>query len=103
MPSAPITVKTWRQPNSCAIQPISGAKITVAKYCPELKNADAVPRSLLGNQAATMRALAGKLGASASPTRKRRANSATMAAPPEKKPIQPCISVKIDQTTMLQA
>src|SRR4051812_50066163 len=89
MPSAPITVKTWRQPNSCAIQPISGAKITVAKYCPELKNAEAVPRSLLGNQAATMRALAGDEGGSGVPTREGQPNSTTVAGPGAEKPAPP--------------
>jgi hypothetical protein len=75
----------------------------VAKYCPELKKADAVPRSLPGNQAATMRALAGKEGASAMPTRKRSANSTTIAVPALKKPTQPCIIVNSDQTMMLKA
>ena len=44
-----------------------GANSTVAKYCAELKMAEAVPRSLAGNQAATMRALAGNDGDSAAP------------------------------------
>jgi hypothetical protein len=39
---------------------MSGAKSTVAKYCAELKTADAVPRSLAGNQAATMRPFRGR-------------------------------------------
>ncbi|MNP32046.1 hypothetical protein D3C76_1252030 [compost metagenome] len=51
----------------------------MAKYCAELKIAEAVPRSAVGNQAATMRALPGKDGASARPTRKRSMNSATTA------------------------
>ena len=67
MPSAPMTKNTLRQPKACTIQPISGANSTVAKYCAELKMAEAVPRSSVGNQAATMRALAGKEGASAAP------------------------------------
>jgi hypothetical protein len=46
-----------------------GAKITVAKYCAELKIATAVPLSCAGNQAATIRLLPGKDGASARPTR----------------------------------
>src|SRR6202011_2479009 len=98
-----MTKKTLRQPNSCAIQPVSGANSTVAKYCPELKKAEAVPRSLPGNQAATMRALAGNDGASARPTRKRNANNRTIAVPPAKKPMEPCMNVKTDQIKMLQA
>jgi len=58
------------------IQPFIGAKSTVAKYCAELKTAEAVPRSLAGNHAATTLALAGKDGDSASPARKRNAKSA---------------------------
>src|SRR3712207_8397561 len=41
-------------------QPMMGANSAVAKYCAELKMAEAVPRSLAGNQAATMRPLAGR-------------------------------------------
>ena len=55
-----MTKNTLRQPKAWASQPISGANSTVAKYWAELKMAEAVPRSLPGNQAATMRALAGK-------------------------------------------
>src|ERR1700740_558724 len=77
--------------------------MTVAKYCPELKMADAVPRSLPGNQAATIRAFAGNDGASAQPTRKRSANSTTTALAPLKKPIKPCITVNSDQIVMLKA
>jgi hypothetical protein len=68
-----------------------------------LKKADAVPRSLPGNQAATMRALAGKDGASAKPTRKRRPNSTITAVPALKKPTQPCKIVNSDQIMMLIA
>ncbi|MGY4452431.1 hypothetical protein ACVWZR_007091 [Bradyrhizobium sp. i1.3.1] len=75
----------------------------MAKYCPELKKADAVPRSLPGNQAATMRALAGNEGASATPTSRRSANNTVMAAPALRKPTQPCIIVNSDQTMMLKA
>src|SRR5476651_2408199 len=70
----PIARNTLRQPYSCASQPISGAKATSEKYCEELKMALAVPRSELGNQLATMRALAGKEGHSANPRAKRSAN-----------------------------
>ena len=81
-PMPPVTKKTHGQPNSWVIQPESGANRNVAKYWLELKTADAVPRSAVGNQAATMRPLPGKAGASASPSRKRSAKktiSATVA------------------------
>ena len=42
--------------------------------------ADAMPRSAVGNHAATMRLLAGKDGASAAPSPSRRPNSAVAAA-----------------------
>src|SRR3954467_6217101 len=103
MPIRPIVKNTYFHPKSCAIQPMSGAKMTVAKYCPELKKAQAVPRSALGNHAATTRALAGKDGASAKPTRKRRRKRAVIAPPTDRKPTQPCRKVKIDQTMMLTA
>src|ERR1700733_7788584 len=73
-PMPPIPGKTLRQPYSWASQPISGAKATSEKYCEELKMALAVPRSELGNQLATIRALAGKEGHSANPSAKGRAN-----------------------------
>ena len=74
-----MTTNTCSHPQEWTIQPISGANSTVAKYWAELKIAEAVPRSAVGNQAATIRALPGKEGASAKPTRKRSMNSATMA------------------------
>src|SRR5260370_37623446 len=88
-PSAPMTKNTLRQPNSCAIQPINGANNTVAKYCPELKKAEAVPRSLPGNQAATMRALAGNEGAPPRPNQERHAEKQEDARPPAKKAVAP--------------
>ena len=51
--------------------------------------ADAVPRSLAGYQAATMRLLAGKDGASDAPTKKRKPKSTTTAVMPVKKPTAP--------------
>jgi hypothetical protein len=63
-----------------------GANTTVAAYWAELKIAAAVPRSLAGNHAATMRLFAGNDGASAAPTRKRSAKSATTAAGPVRNP-----------------
>jgi hypothetical protein len=80
-----------------------GANSTVAKYCAELKTADAVPRSLAGNHAATMRPLAGNDGASLKPTRKRSANSTTTAVPAVavRKLTPPWNSVNSDQMKML--
>ena len=78
---------------------------TVEKDCAELKMADAVPRSFAGNQAATMRALAGNEGASVSPTSSRMENSMTTAVPAVavKKLMPPCSTVNSDQTKMLTA
>jgi hypothetical protein len=42
--------------------PKMGAKMGNAKYCAELKMAEARPRSDVGNQEATMRPLPGKTG-----------------------------------------
>ena len=78
------------------MKPISGAKSTVAKYWAELKTAEAVPRSAAGNQAATMRALPGNDGASKSPTRKRRTNSATSAPWTPSRPTKPWRKVNSD-------
>jgi hypothetical protein len=91
MPTPPITKNTERQPKLWASQPISGAKATSEKYWAELKMAEAVPRSGPGNQAATMRALAGKDGDSARPTMKRIANSSDghgQAAPDPREALQ---------------
>ncbi|MOA19371.1 hypothetical protein D3C78_1397490 [compost metagenome] len=79
-----------------------GAKITVAKYCAELKIATAVPLSCAGNQAATIRLLPGNDGASASPTRKRKVKSATIMPKPLKTSTKPCSSVNRDQIKMDQ-
>ncbi len=93
---------TCDQPTSCVSQPMIGAKITVAKYCAELKIATAVPLSCAGNQAATMRLLPGKEGASANPTRKRSVKSATIMPKPLKISTKPCNRVNSDQMKMDQ-
>jgi hypothetical protein len=54
-PSTPMNQKQLLQPAAWAIHPRIGAKIISAKYCEELKIAEARPRSLEGNQEATMR------------------------------------------------
>ena len=84
-------------------KPISGVNSTVAKYCAELKKAEAVPRSAVGNHAAMIRALAGKTGASARPTSSRRPNSTATAVKPVKKPTAPWISVKADHRKIAPA
>ncbi|MNT96876.1 hypothetical protein D3C72_2390730 [compost metagenome] len=58
---------------------------------------------MAGNQAATMRLLAGKDGASEAPTMKRRPKSVATAASPVRKPTEPVNSVKSDQKKMLNA
>ncbi|MNC32147.1 hypothetical protein D3C75_804910 [compost metagenome] len=103
MPSAPMTTNTCSQPKLNTIQPMIGANSAVAKYCAELKIADAVPRSAVGNQAATMRALPGNDGASAKPTRKRRVNKVTTAQATGRPPTKPCSRVNSDQVKMLKA
>jgi len=66
-----------------------------------------VPRSAVGNQLATIFALAGKAGDSASPTAKRSANNVVTAVRlPEIRAPQldaACISVNSDHAKMLQA
>src|SRR6478736_8684218 len=93
--------KTGGQPKVCVIQPMIGENRTVAKYCAELKIALAMPRSAVGNHAATMRALAGNDGDSATPSENRSPNHATSATPGASQPMQPCNKVKTDQSEML--
>src|ERR1041384_5588671 len=78
-----------------------GENSTSEKYCAELKIADAVPRSVVGNQAATIRALPGNDGDSASPSRKRSANSTTTALAALHQPTRPCSTVNPDQAIRL--
>ena len=79
-----------------------GEKSTSAKYCAELKIADAVPRSAVGNHADTIRLLPGNDGDSAIPSRKRREKRATTAAAAGSAPRSPCRNVKIDQIRTLR-
>ncbi len=65
--------------------------------------AEAVPRSRPGNHAATRRALPGKLGASASPTRKRNANSIVIAETPGTRPTNPWVAVNADHSAIAAA
>ena len=70
-PNTPMNQKQLRQPWLCTSQPNSGANITSAKYCEELNSAEAVPRSAVGNQAATIRPLPGNTGDWARPEMRR--------------------------------
>ena len=81
---------------------MTGAKITVAAYCAELKIALAVPRSAVGNHAATIRLFAGNEGASAAPSKKRSVNNATIAVVADSPPTNPCSKVNTDHSAMLQ-
>ncbi|MNT07012.1 hypothetical protein D3C72_1417000 [compost metagenome] len=100
-PMTPITVKTCSQPHAKVSQPSSGEKRASEKYCAELKIAEAVPRSLVGNQAATIRALAGNDGASEKPSIKRIQNMEIPAHASGKKSTKPCINVNSDQKNRL--
>ena len=57
-----------------------GAKMGSAKYCAELKMAEARPRSEVGNHEATMRPLPGKTGDWNRPENTRRMKMAVNAA-----------------------
>src|SRR6202789_4393794 len=88
------------QPVEWIIQPRIGAKIINAKYCEELKIAEARPRSLAGNQEATMRPFPGKTGACAKPATSRSTKITLKAAPAARYPAKPVSRAQTDQTTM---
>src|SRR5476649_300112 len=91
-------------PNEAVIKDSSNEKKTAAKYCAELKMAEAVPRAAVGNQLATNFAFAGKAGASAMPIAKRNTNNAmTAALALPARPIELCSKVKSDHKKMLAA
>src|SRR5579862_8306096 len=77
-----------------------GAKIGKAKYCDELKMAEARPRSEVGNHAATMRPLPGNTGDCASPEQMRKMKIAVNAALAFTNPAQPVRNAKVDQRIM---
>src|SRR3974390_2054816 len=79
-PTAPMNQKQLCHPNRCSRPPKIGAKIGSAKYCDELKIAEARPRSQVGNHAAPTRPFPGKTGDCASPDRIRRTKMAVNAA-----------------------
>src|ERR1700761_7825094 len=98
-PSAPINQKPLFHPATWVNHPRMGAKIRNAKYCDELKIAEARPRSLEGNQEATIRPFPGKTGAWAKPATRRRTKMVAKAAPAPRKPAKPFSSAHTDQTT----
>src|SRR6185437_478543 len=95
IPSAPIVQKTYCQPKRWMIQPM-GASSTSEKYCDALKMEEAVPRSFVGNQAATNRPLPGNVGAKENPIRNNSANSTTNASPPFRNFVKPIRNMKND-------
>src|ERR1700735_5622008 len=99
-PSTPMNQKQLFQPAEWIIQPRMGAKIINAKYCEELKIAEARPRSFEGNQEATMRPFPGKTGAWANPDTSRKRKITVKAAPAARYPAKPVSREQIDQTTM---
>src|SRR5688572_22102599 len=76
MPASPVNQKTDRQPYVVAIQKSRGESSAEPMYWPMAYVDVARPRSRCGNQVDTTRLLTGNAGASASPTAKRRPNSA---------------------------
>src|SRR5580698_5093049 len=99
-PNTPINQKQLLQPAECAIHPKIGAKIISAKYCEELKIAEARPRSLEGNQEATIRPFPGKTGACANPATSRNKKITPNAAPAVRDPAKPVSRAQTDHTTM---
>ena len=82
-------------------QPSSGEKSANEKYCAELKMAEAVPRSFVGNQAATIRAFAGNDGASEKPSINRIKNMEIPAQASGNISTKPCRKVNSDQKKRL--
>src|ERR1700744_4256049 len=78
-----------------------GANNGSAKYCEELKRAEARPRSVVGNHAATMRPLPGKTGDCARPEQMRRTKITEKTRLARAKPAQPVRKAKMDQSRML--
>ena len=79
---------------------MSGAKSAVEKYCDELKIADAVARSLVGNHAATSRPFPGNAGANANPVRSSSANKTANAIGPWTNLTKPMLKIKPDHSRM---
>src|SRR3954469_14975602 len=96
IPRMPMKRKTDCQPYQWVIHPMMGANMTVAKYWDELKMADAVPRSLVGNHAETIRPFPGNVGAKENPIKNSKANNTTKAKRPFKNPVKPIRQTKKD-------
>ena len=84
------------------IQPMIGANSTVAKYCAELKIADAVPRSAVGNQPPRSGRWPGRTALPPSRQEAQREQDVDAPCATPKKPTQPCSKVKSDQPKMLR-
>src|ERR1700759_5883160 len=92
--------KQLLQPPTCVIEPRMGAKIISAKYCEELKIADARPRSLAGNHDATMRPFPGNTGACAKPAISRRIKITVKATVAARNPANPVSNAQTDHATI---
>ena len=77
-----------------------GAKIGRAKYCVELKIAEVRPRSVVGNQEATMRPLPGNTGDWKKPESTLRMKIAVKAALAARYPAKAVRKAHIDQPMM---
>src|SRR5215469_6969787 len=100
----PTTHRNQKQsfhPRACVIQPMIGANNTSAKYCDELKIAEAVPRSAAGNHAATIRPFPGKTGDCASPDTSLKPSITMNTKAAGRYPAKPTRAPQIDQQTML--
>lgn len=80
---------------------MTGKKITKAKYCAVVKIAVAVPRSLVGNQDATIRALEGNAGDSQRESINTSAKILNTAAEP-RWPVKPKSRVHSDHENRLE-
>src|SRR5271156_1486948 len=99
-PSPPMNQKQLLQPAAWVIHPKIGAKIISAKYCEELKIADALPRSLAGNHDATMRPFPGNTGACAKPAISRKMKITVKAAVTARYPARPVSHAQRDHATI---
>ena len=79
-----------------------GANSTVAKYCAELKMAEAVPRSLAGKPGGDDPAVGREGRRLGEPDQEAQHEQHVNADRPRDSPTQPCRSVNSDQMKMLQ-
>src|SRR5579871_281462 len=90
-------------PQWTVTQPMIGAKSTSAKYCDELKIAEAVPRSAVGNHAVTMRPFPGNTGDWTRPESSRKAMMETNAKVSGRYPESPTPSAQMAQPRIAYA